>query len=104
MTLLGVPILKGPAIDKALSIKVDELTRAVSRLTQLQAHDGLTLLRNCFGMPKLHYILRTSPCSGNHLLEKFDMVLREGLTKILNIDLDDIQWSQANLPVNAGGN
>ena len=31
------------------------------------------------------------------------MVLLEGLTKILNINLDDVQWSQANLPVNAGG-
>ena len=79
MTLLGAPILKGPAIDKTPSIKVDDLTRVVSRLTQLQAHDGLTLLRNCFSMPTLLDILRTSPCSGNHLLEKFDMVLREGL-------------------------
>ena len=103
MKQLGAPILKGPAIDKALSIKVGDLIRAVSRLIQLQAHDGLTLIRNCVSMPKLLYILRTSPSSGNHLLEKFDMVLREGLTQILNIDLDDTQWSQANLPVNAGG-
>ena len=43
MALLSAPILKGPAIDKALSIKVDDLTRTVSRLTQLQAHDDLTL-------------------------------------------------------------
>ena len=59
MTLLGVLILKGPAIDKALSIKVDDLTRAVSRLTQRQAHDGLTLQKNCFIKLKLLYILRT---------------------------------------------
>ena len=31
------------------------------------------------------------------------MVLREGFTKILNIDLDVVHWFQANLPVNAGG-
>ena len=91
MTLLRAPVLTGPAIDKALSIQIDDLTRAVSRLTRLQVHDGLILLRNCFSMPKLLYILRTWPCSGNQLLEKFDMVLREGLTKILNIDLDDVQ-------------
>ena len=103
MALLDAFILKGPAIDKELFIKVDDLTRAVSSLTELQAHDGITLLRNCFSMPKLLYILRTSPCSGNHLLKKFDMALREVLTKILNIDLDDIQWTQANLPVNASG-
>ena len=91
MTLLDAPILKGLAIDKALFIKIDDLTRAVSTLTQLQAHDGYTLLRNCFSMPKLLYILRTYRRSSNHLLAKFDMVLREGLTKILNIDLDDVQ-------------
>ena len=60
MTLLGAPILKGPAIDKALSIKVSDLTRAVSKLTQPQAHDVLTLLKNCFSIPKLlsSYALR----------------------------------------------
>ena len=30
------------------------------------------------------------------------MVFRKGLTKIFNIDLDDVEWSQANLPMNAG--
>ena len=87
-TLLGAPILKGPAIDKALSIKIDDLTRSVSRLTQLQTHDDLTLLRNWFSMPKLHYILRTSPCNGNNLLEKCWLVFREGLTEIF----DRLRW------------
>ena len=66
MILLGSSVLKGPGIDTALSTKIDYFTRAVSRFTQLQAHDGLTSLRNCFS--KLLYILRTSPCSGNYLL------------------------------------
>ena len=103
MTLLGAPILVGPAVDRALSAKIEDLTRAVSRLTLLHAYGGLMLLRNCFGMPKLLYILRTSPCSGNHLLEKFDAVLKQGLTKKFNIDLDDVKRSQANLPVSSIG-
>ena len=48
------------------------------------------------------YTLMTSPCSDNAILNKFDSILRKGITEILNVDLDDIQWSQANLPVSAG--
>ena len=85
--------------QRAIFTKIDDLTRAVSRLILLHAHDGQIVLRNCFSMSKLMYILCISPCSGNHLLKKNDAVPIEGLTKILNIDL--IQWSQANLPLSA---
>jgi len=40
ITLLGSPVLKGKAQDKSIQDKVDELTRAVERLTHLQAHDA----------------------------------------------------------------
>ena len=53
-------------------------------------------------MPKLLYILRTSSCAGNSLLSKFDNILRRGLSKILNIDVTDSQWTQASLPVQMG--
>ena len=43
MTLLEAPILKGPALDRALQIKVDDLTRAVDRLRLVHAHDALVL-------------------------------------------------------------
>ena len=32
MTLLGAPVLKGKAQDKAIQDKIDDLTRAVERL------------------------------------------------------------------------
>ena len=54
-------------------------------------------------MPKLQYILRTSPCAGNPLLSVFDDVLHRGLSKILNVDLSDSQWTQASLPGQMGG-
>ena len=44
MTLLGAPISHGHAMDKVLQEKVDDLDRAISRLTYLQAHDALVLL------------------------------------------------------------
>ena len=66
MTLLGAPVLKGSAIDRALTAKIDDLTRVIDWLSLLYAHDALSLLRNCFS--KLLYTLRTSPCSDDPLL------------------------------------
>ena len=63
---------------------MDELNTEVKRLTLLHAHDALALLSNCFSTPTLLYTLRTSEC----ILDQFDQSLRDGLTKILNIDRD----------------
>ena len=57
MTLLGVPVLKGPAVDCALQHKVDDIQRAVGGLALLHSHDALVLLRNSLAMPKLLYTL-----------------------------------------------
>ena len=54
-------------------------------------------------IPKLQYILRTSPCAGNPLFSTFDGVLRSGLSKIVNVELNGSQWKQASLPVQMGG-
>ena len=63
----------------------------------------ICLLKNALAIPKLQYILRTSPCAGNPLLSTFYKVLRCGLSKILNVNLNDTQWTQATLPVYMGG-
>ena len=102
MTLLGAPVLKGPAVDCALQHKVDDLQRAVDRLARLHSHDALMLLRNSLAMPKLLYTLRTYPCAHNKLLTVFDSSLRDGLITILNIDLTDDQWTHAFLPIRNG--
>ena len=49
-------------------------------------------------------ILRCSPC-GNYaaLAATFDALLRTGISHILNLNLSDIQWLQACLPVRDGG-
>ena len=54
-------------------------------------------------MHKLLYLLRTSECADNPLLSRFDNTLRTELTTILNVDLNDDQWTQASLPVGDGG-
>ena len=54
-------------------------------------NDALCLLRNALAMPKLLYILRTAPYTGNKLLKVFADTLRKGLTSILNVDISDDQ-------------
>ena len=85
LTLLGAPILEGRAVDNALQNKSATLERSIIRLSILQSHDALCLLK------KLLYILWTSPYANNPLLHEFDRVLRAGLESILNIQLSDEQ-------------
>ena len=80
-----------------LQEKIADLKRTIKRLALLQAHDALCLLNNSIAMPKLLYLLRTSPCFDNPLLASFDDTLRLGLSLVLNVELDDKQWSQATL-------
>jgi hypothetical protein len=86
-----------------LENKVDDLSRAVSRLTLLHSHDAISLLCSSLSIPKLLFILRTSECSGNSALARLDLALREGLVSILNVEIDNDQWMQASLPVKLGG-
>ena len=79
--------------------EVDELNTMIERLALLHTYDALVLFRNCFRLPKLLYTLRTSECSDNIILDQFVHSLRDGLTKILHIDLDNYKWQQINLPI-----
>ena len=103
MTFLGSPVLPSRAMDRVLQGKIDDLRRAIKRLALLQEHDALCLLKNLIAMPKLLYVLRTSPCFDNPLLDIFDDILRRGLSLELNVELSDKQWDQANLPVHMSG-
>jgi len=103
LTLLGAPLTPGPAVDKVLETKANDLERAITRLSLLHTHDALVLLRNSLSVPKLLYNMRTAVCIDCPGLARFDRLLREGLSTILNVDLDDDRWLQASLPVRDGG-
>ena len=62
------------------------------------------MLKNCFSLPKLLYFLRTSKCF-NHLalLEKYDKTVRDGLSKVCNVNFDDFSSTQLALPAEMGG-
>ena len=95
--------MPGSAIDQALEEKINDLTRAISRLRMLQAHDALVILRVSLSIPKLMYTLRTASCHESCRLSEFDTALRIGLSSILNVDISDDQWNQASLPIKDGG-
>ena len=60
--LVGAPVGDETAVDSILSSKLAVFRRLASRLTSLNAHDALFLLKNCFSIPKLLYSLRCAAC------------------------------------------
>ena len=75
------------------------------RLQHLHVRDAFLLLRHSIAMPRLLYILRSSPCFLTPALPKYDSILRSVTSSVININLqdDDSAWLQASLPVNLGG-
>ena len=101
--VLGSPIGSTQSIDTVLQAKIDNLRLMGDRLSDLETHDALCLLRHAFSLPKLLYVLRSAPCFQSDLLSVFDAVLRSLLEVICNVKLDDSCWLQASLPINSGG-
>ena len=91
----------------------DQLSRSVEiRLEQtfgqslqgLCSHHRLFLLKHCVGIPRLLYMIRSSPCFFTpEALRNINTSFRQFLTETLNVQLDDKAWHQASLPVKAGG-
>ena len=101
--LLGAPIGNKVGIDAILSKKLEEFQRLANTLKLLSAHDAFFLLKNCFSLPKLQYILRCAPCFESQILSQYDDTIRESLQSILNITLSEQAWLQATLPIKRGG-
>ena len=102
--LLGSPIGQSASIDAAITSRVEALKFMGHRLTNFWKHDALILLRHSFAIPRILYILRTTPCFSSPCLESFDRELRSTVGAVLNISLEeDSAWSQATLPVGSGG-
>jgi len=47
--------------------------------------------------------MRCSPCTNHPSLEAYNILLRKGISVIANLDLSDVHWLQASLPVKEGG-
>ena len=70
--LFGVPVGDETAIDTVLSNELDVLHLTANRLKLLNAHDALFLLKNCFSIPKLLYLLRCAACYNSPLESEYE--------------------------------
>ena len=83
--------------------KINELENVNGIVEKLDAYYGFFMLKNCLSLPKLSYFLTTSTCF-NHpaLLEKYDKTVRDGLSKVCNMNFDDISSTQMALSAKMG--
>ena len=103
LLILGSPI--GELGRKELSDeKIEEFEKISDVIYKLDAHYGFCLLKNCFCMPKLVRLLRTSHCFlQNDFLERYNKLLSNSLCKVTNVKMDDNQFLQAVLSAAKGG-
>ncbi|KAI5637897.1 hypothetical protein NE865_09412 [Phthorimaea operculella] len=102
-SLLGAPIFPEAACS-ALESKRQMLVQVREHLKHLSAHVALILFRACFSLPKLGYIIRTTPTwLFPGAVSSVDQEIRLTLETILNVTLGENQWRQAVLPIRLGG-
>ena len=101
--LLGAPI-GARRIPQILAEKRNALLRVLPRLTAMHPQAALCLWRYSLGSPKFNYTLRTSPTSRYaDELREYDSVSKDILGEVLNIDVTEITWQRASLPIKEGG-
>ena len=101
--LLGSP-LTSTAIRPQFQHKLSIFKAMTEKLSLLDRHPAYFLLKNCFSMTKLMYLLRSSHTFQHpDLLADFDDCLKSCATDICNVSFDDIGWIQATLPIRMGG-
>ena len=103
VSLLGAPLSEA-GISNAVAEKQEDLERLTSRLELIENHQAFALLKSCFSLPKLQYILRASPAyRQEEPLSKFDETLVSALSSVTNVRLEGDSLVQAVLPVSQGG-
>ena len=101
--ILGSPI-SAQGVRAELRSRIEALKRMIAKLSLLDPHQAFVLLKNSFAIPKLTYLLRSSPAFHQaDLLQEFDQALRDSMSLITNVDFSEESWIQATLPTRAGG-
>ena len=103
LIILGSPLGPKSQAD-LLEKKIIELEKVTGIVEKIDAHYGFFMLKNCFSLPKLLYFLRTSTCFNHPAhLEKHDKTVCDGLSRVCNVNFDDISSTQLALPAEMGG-
>lgn len=103
-SLLGAELGTADHVTHCIKKKVNKLTHMLHNLRDVCNHRSFFLLKNCLYIPRLLYMLRTTPCF-NFSFDtfKFDETVKQFLSEKLNLNFNEYQWAQATLPVKLGG-
>ena len=104
-THLGAPIGNEDFTAMNITERVDKVKTILETLPSLEdGHFEYVLLRSCFSMPKMTYLMRTTvPSSNLSVWKRFDGEIREALGRLLGNNLEEKAWEQAKLPVSMSG-
>ncbi|KAJ0181588.1 hypothetical protein K1T71_002310 [Dendrolimus kikuchii] len=103
LNLLGSPVFD-ESFSSFVEDKIVNFQSKLSNLKQLNTHSAYFIIRHCVFTPNFTYVLRCSPLwRHSSILNNLDNIIRQTLTSILNISLDDRSWTQASLPIRLGG-
>ena len=105
IVLLGSPLGSFPFVQEMIMEKIEAVRDITNHLPLIQdPHSEFVLLRSCFSLPKVMFLLRTIPSTLHlELWKVFDCLVRDTLTNILGSTVDDLAWAQSQLPVAMGG-
>ena len=102
LIILGSPL--GPKSQADfLEKRIIEPEQVNGIVEKLVAHNGFFMLKKCFSLPRLLYFLRTSTCFIHPtLLKTYDKTVRDGLSKVCNVNFDDTSSTQLALSAEMG--
>ncbi len=101
--LLGSSLYES-GCKKVLLKKLDTMKNSFEKLKILKAHIAYYLLKHCFWIPKLSFIVRTTPLwLFKDITNEFDLCFKEAFESITNIKFNDFQWNLCTLPIKDGG-
>ena len=104
-SLLGCPIGPPSYCEEVLQSRITKVRESLVALHDMRdSHLETTLLRSCLALPKVMYVLRTSPPS--YIMQAardFDEAVRETLQIIVGVPLSEWSWLKASLPSCRGG-
>lgn len=101
--LLGAPITE-EAMERIFIKLHSKMKLMFERLGLLKHHMAFFILKNCFAIPKVTYLLRTSAYfKYEYLLQRMDEDIKNTLRSICNSEFNDQKSKLISLPVRSGG-
>jgi len=92
LDLLGSP-LGIQSTDQEILCKRDVLKSFSTKLMFLKKHDAFFLLKNCLAIPKLLYMMRTSPVFQHETnIKELDSEIITALELVCNVNIPEATW------------